>query len=1389
MKQTSLLRSWTNLIPSRPIISDNHASTVNSSSKTLKSVDSDDIFAANILDKSNNVPESNTNSHENEVCENAQIIIDALERKPVVYHPTANDSEHLEGFDVDAGVEWIYPSDSSIRKYQLNIIEQCLYKNTLVCLPTGLGKTFIAAVVIYNFFRWYPTGRFVFMAPTRPLVTQQLTSCSEFIGPLEENIAEVTGSIAQTKRKTIWSTYRVLFLTPQVLMNDLQTGVCPANSIRLLIFDEAHKATGNHAYCQVLRILTNPPYTHRQFRIVALSATPAADIEGVQTLIANLLISHLELRTDTSADVRPYTQHRELEAVVVPLGPELTRYRNQLIECIRVPLDRLYQRRALSECYGDLRPEKLAKYTVIKAREKWSSQTSSSINSTENSSIQCDFAVVICLLHGLELLVQHGLRPLYRYLEGVYSGNRASPLVRSQLNRLPNMNHLWIELAQRFGMNVECTDGTWRQELIHTDLLHSQAPFLAGHPKLDKLRDVLLSHFEDGKNTHERSSTRVIVFTQFRDSVEEIMHMLKPLRPLIRPASFIGQGTRVNGSPQLNNHESPSLKNPRLSNAQGGISQRDQIRVMDGFRSGVYNTLVSTCVGEEGIDVGQVDLIVCFDASKSPIQLMQRQGRTGRKRLGRIVVLLTEGREERNHAVSIARTSSVHKALLEGNAYCKLAFYPHNPRMVPIGVHPKLQFKCLRTEKFFTNQISGQKQPGVQKKSSYEDIYRLHAESVKLDRLHIRLYPPSLGRIQHISKFDDVDTFNSDHPTVTDIYNLTSQERLAVFRETMQSSLIPGSNVGSSSSSQHLMSILRLVEMHRRSMTQLSYHALGIRKIDINTKMSELLKISSSPPNSQLDFHSSSQCHHDLDELTTIKTTNTLPASEISNPVLDIIQDLRIVKGLVSNKVFFDPHLNELTDCTKQFTQILHNINANNHEPITMASLQTALNKWLEFMIDQNHSSPTISSSPKLNLKLSIENSLLEAINTELPNSEENTLTTKCLHTIDSQFHDKQLKDIVQTFSLPNTVISLAQSTPFGRSCVKPLIISSSSQVNPDEALALLENSTIHLDASTLLDEELTNPQLPTTTQSVIFAGSPFQQLSGFHKSVDLFTFETKLSLGTELGDIIKSTQTTEKMGTYSDVDRLKNGCFSTASNSSFDSQINWSPVEQVTEVLNTDDLLYSSSPIKLNNIETVPKNETKNNNSSETTDKELSGIFHESVSEFTLSNRLNKKVGIKNTKYAGSKLFLSQAECTSNESSDQLHSEDQDMYDDSFINDECANITCDSSRSDMKIYLQSIRSPQIFPGNVRNPWVSKRDILPKISENRDDMPNSFIFSQTPEQDEYQMDSFCVDDDDSFSLYKETPKLLASKPNRRRIRTGTQIQQSFFKLYINTRFP
>lgn len=102
-------------------------------------------------------------------------------------------TEGLEGFDVVAGQTWIYPTNYPLRDYQYHIVQKALFCNCLVCLPTGLGKTFIAAVVMLNFYRWYPNGRIVFLAPTKPLVAQQLEACHRVAGLPQRDAAEMTG--------------------------------------------------------------------------------------------------------------------------------------------------------------------------------------------------------------------------------------------------------------------------------------------------------------------------------------------------------------------------------------------------------------------------------------------------------------------------------------------------------------------------------------------------------------------------------------------------------------------------------------------------------------------------------------------------------------------------------------------------------------------------------------------------------------------------------------------------------------------------------------------------------------------------------------------------------------------------------------------------------------------------------------------------------------------------------------------------------------------------------------------------------------------------------------------------------------------------------------------
>ena len=131
---------------------------------------------------------------------------------------------------------------------------------------------------------------------------------------------------------------------------------------------------------------------------------------------------------------------------------------------------------------------------------------------------------------------------------------------------------------------------------------------------------------------------------------------------------------------------------------------------MKKFRDGGYNTLVSTCVGEEGLDIGEVDLIICYDTQKSPIRLIQRMGRTGRKRAGRIVILLSEGKEEQSYKTSLAKKASIYKIITNGSK--NFRFYQNNPLMIPKGIQPK----CHKLHISISDEVVEEKKGSVKEK-------------------------------------------------------------------------------------------------------------------------------------------------------------------------------------------------------------------------------------------------------------------------------------------------------------------------------------------------------------------------------------------------------------------------------------------------------------------------------------------------------------------------------------------------------------------------------------------------------------------------------------------------------------------------------------------------
>ncbi|XP_029454324.1 Fanconi anemia group M protein isoform X2 [Rhinatrema bivittatum] len=574
--------------------------------------------------------------------------------------PSAGSS--LPGFDLSAGDLWIYPTNYPVRDYQVSITETALLNNTLVCLPTGLGKTFIAAVLMYNFYRWYPSGRIVFMAPTKPLVAQQMEACYKVMGIPQEHMAEMTGSIQALNRKEIWNNCRVFFLTPQVMVNDLYRGACPAAEVKCLVIDEAHKAQGNHAYCQ-----------------------------AVQQVVSNLLIARIELRSEDSPDIQSFSHERLLKKFVVPLSEELVAFQNAYLKILETFADRLIQYNVLSR--RDI--PSLTKYQIILERDQFRKNPPTHIKRLQQGVIEGDFALCISLYHGYELLLQMGTRSLFIYLRTIMDGTKGMNRAKNELGRNAEFMHLYLQLETTFTNVCAAAENETRSVAGPKN-----KSFIYSHPKLKKLEEVVVEHFKSWKRSEGKSisdgspvDTRVMIFSSFRDSVQEIAEMLHQHQPSVRVMTFVGQST------------GKSMK---------GFTQKEQLEVVKRFREGGYNTLVSTCVGEEGLDIGEVDLIICFDAQKSPIRLVQRMGRTGRKRQGRIVVILSAGREERIYNQSQSNKKSIYKAILGNNTILHLC--PQSPRMVPDDVNPKVH-KMYITQKIYEPK-NGTRQCSKDKRSS-----------------------------------------------------------------------------------------------------------------------------------------------------------------------------------------------------------------------------------------------------------------------------------------------------------------------------------------------------------------------------------------------------------------------------------------------------------------------------------------------------------------------------------------------------------------------------------------------------------------------------------------------------------------------------------------------
>jgi len=202
-------------------------------------------------------------------------------------------------------------------------------------------------------------------------------------------------------------------------------------------------------------------------------------------------------------------------------------------------------------------------------------------NGKDFHSALISISLCINLAHALELLETQGLETLKRYFE--------------RLERSKSKTAKKLIEDSRFLRAIRLTENL--SEEFH-------------HPKLEKLIQIIKK--EKGK--------KIIVFTQYRDSSMKIVDALGKIEG-IKPVRFVGQSSR---------------------DGDKGLTQKQQLEIIEKFKKGEYNVLVATSVAEEGLDIPKVDIVIFYEPIPSEIRSIQRRGRTGRGEMGRVIVLITE---------------------------------------------------------------------------------------------------------------------------------------------------------------------------------------------------------------------------------------------------------------------------------------------------------------------------------------------------------------------------------------------------------------------------------------------------------------------------------------------------------------------------------------------------------------------------------------------------------------------------------------------------------------------------------------------------------------------------------------------------------------------------
>jgi len=452
-------------------------------------------------------------------------------------------------------VEKKYVKNNSIEKrdYQINLANQAVKENCIVVLPTGLGKTAVALLVISEFLS-KGTGGILFLAPTRVLVNQHYEFLKNNL--TLDDISIVTGEDLIPKRTKLWSN-SIVCATPEIARNDLIRGIVTAEQFNLVIFDEVHRTVGDYAYSGIAE-----RFESSSARLIGMTATLPSEKDKATEILTKLRISSVAERTEDSPDVKPYTQETNTEWINVELPPEL----KEIQKLLKLALDERYD---VLRKNGIRLAEQQSLSALLRIRQFVLNQNRRSAK---------PLFTAIRIHYALNILEAHGVTPFLKFCE------------RAKAKKGVGVKELF-EIDPNFTRAIHLGKESQSRGIEHS--------------KIPKLKEII-----------ESVPGKALIFTSYRDSVDLIYNKLTELG--ISAGILIGKA------------------------GDAGLKQKKQIETVQNFRDGLFRVLIATRVGEEGLDIAEVNQVIFYDNVPSSVRFIQRRGRTGRKDTGKLVVLIAK---------------------------------------------------------------------------------------------------------------------------------------------------------------------------------------------------------------------------------------------------------------------------------------------------------------------------------------------------------------------------------------------------------------------------------------------------------------------------------------------------------------------------------------------------------------------------------------------------------------------------------------------------------------------------------------------------------------------------------------------------------------------------